>query len=72
MTRLCVVVNVVLMALTNNVSFRRRSGQTGHSSVALTHCNRFSGKDTNTGTSEYEITVRALRERIWFICKFFY
>ena len=49
--RLCVTVSAVLMVLVNNVPFRDRTGETGHSSVALSQCNKFSGTDPNTGTA---------------------
>jgi hypothetical protein len=60
-----VIVSAVRMALINNVPFRHRTGEAVHSSVPLSQCNRFPGEDPNTGTSEYEITVRLLLLLIW-------
>jgi len=50
----------------NDVPFRHKAAETGHSSVALSQYKRFSGRDPNTGTSEYEITARSFPPLFWF------
>ena len=54
------IVSAVLMALMKNEPFRHIAGETGHSPVALIRCNRFTGKDLNTGTSVYEVCAADL------------